>query len=150
MLLTISWLGVIHPHGSSELSRTRRLELLMKNQFEISGFVNTIASWSLLLQNWTCKVLVVTRFWTKGKSMSVCLVLMWKIGFVVRYVVLKLSHHNIRGVERWKSSSLIKVCSKIISAVVLAMDLYSASVLDLAIMFCFFELQKIRCLPRNM
>ena len=58
-----------------------------------------------------------------------------------------LSHQSVGG-ERFNFSSLRRELIQINSDVALAIALYSASVLDLATVACFFELQEIRLLPR--
>ena len=57
------------------------------------------------------------------------------------------SHHNV-GAGRFNQSSLRSELIQINSDVALAIALYSASVLDLANVTCFFELQEMRLLPR--
>ena len=77
-----------------------------------------------------------------------CFVRACRIGFVDMSTVLKLSHHST-GTWPWGiCNSVSKNCIQVTSAAKVARFLYSASVLLLEIMFCFFEFQDIRFEPR--
>ena len=60
-----------------------------------------------------------------------------------------LSHHSVGG-GKFSRSSLRSELTQINSDVALAIALYSASVLDLETVTCFFELQEMRFFPRYM
>ena len=60
-----------------------------------------------------------------------------------------LSHHSVGG-GKFNRSSLRSELTQINSDVALAIALYSASVLDLETVTCFFELQEMRFVPRYM
>lgn len=138
--LVLGVLRLMCPCKSRGVSSTRRLECKEKKQSETSGLVNTSANWSLLLQNLTWRDLAATQSCTKRKSISMCLVRELYTGLDVKYVTLKLSHHNTGGVKRGKPSYLIKICNQITSVVMLAKNLHSISMLDLVIVLYFFEL----------
>jgi hypothetical protein len=62
---------------------------------------------------------------------SICFVQTWNTGLAERYVAPILSHHNTAALDYDTPNSSSKVCTHITSAIALANDLYSASVLDL-------------------
>ena len=62
---------------------------------------------------------------------------------------LILSQYNTRVEARYAPISHKIYVSQASSTVVEAIDLYSTFVLDLATVGCFFALQEIRLLPRN-
>jgi hypothetical protein len=66
-----------------------------------------------------------------------------------RYVAPMLWHHNLAECALGTHNSFNKDCIQITSAVVLARDLYSASVLDLDTLACFLVLQLMRLEPKN-
>ena len=58
--------------------------------------------------------------------------------------------HQINGALCWNTpNSFSSDCTQIISVVMLAIALYSTSVLDLDTVACFLELQNTRFVPRN-
>lgn len=68
-----------------------------------------------------------------------------------KYVVPKLSHHSVGALVKKKNfflSSFKRDFIYKISQVVLATDLYSASVEDLATVGCFLDPYEIRCEPK--
>jgi hypothetical protein len=79
-----------------------------------------------------------------------CLVLAWKIGLADKYFAHILSHHSLVVEGQATCISHINFCSHMISAVALATDLYSVSVLDHETVFCFLVLHDTRFVPRNM
>jgi hypothetical protein len=60
-----------------------------------------------------------------------------------------LSTHTLAHEGLETCNSLNRVCTHIISAVVLAKDLYFASVLDLKIVACFFAFHDTRLFPKK-
>ena len=86
---------------------------------------------------------------TKWKSISTCLVQAWKTGLEDKYVAPMLSHHIIGGDWSETPSSDKRVVNHLISAATLASALYSASVLDLATVACFLQLQETKLDPRK-
>jgi hypothetical protein len=66
-----------------------------------------------------------------------------------KYVAPRLSHHNLANFGPLTPSSFNKVCTHMTSAIALAKDLYSASVLDLETVACFLAVHDIRLEPRN-
>ena len=97
--------------------------------------------------NLTSRAPEATRSRTKWKSISMCFVRAWKTGLAVRYVAPKLSHHKTGTRCCATPSSLSSDSTQMGSVAPLARALYSASVLDLEIVGCFFELHEIRFGP---
>jgi len=63
---------------------------------------------------------------------------------------LRLSQYRTGGVVSGMCRSLRRNVNQVISTAVLAMERYSASVLEREIVCCFFEHHEIRFLPRKM
>lgn len=78
-----------------------------------------------------------------------CFSLAWNTGLADRYVAPKLSHHKTKVSLTRIPSSASKDSNHIISAVALAMDLYSALVLDLETVACFLALHDARLESKN-
>ena len=113
-----------------------------------TGFVMISASWLCVLTwvKWSNPNCTCSR--TKWQSMSMCLVLSWKVGLEAMCKAVWLSQSNlIAPAETPKSFS--SCTSQMTSLVTLAMALYSASVDDCAIVFHFFDFQETRASPRN-
>ena len=133
-----------------ELHTTFRLVLKRSSICLVAGLVNTSANWSSVEINLTSSSQAATRSLTKWKSISMCLVRAWKTGLAVRYVAPKLSQDRT-GTRCWDTpSSLSSDSTQMASAAPFAKALYSASVLDLDTVGCFFELQEMRFGPTNM
>jgi hypothetical protein len=74
----------------------------------------------------------------------------WKTRFTVRYLAPILSHNSLAVVGQKIRSSHNRVWIHNISAIALAIALYSTSVLDRETVFCFLALHDIRFVPRKM
>ncbi|GKE28780.1 hypothetical protein Tco_1444164 [Tanacetum coccineum] len=81
--------------------------------------------------------------------MSMCLVLACWTGLDARAIEEMLLHMIGTGVELCTLNSYNKHLSQVISHVVSAKALYSASVDDLETTFCFLDCQEIRLEPRK-
>ena len=97
---------------------------------------------------WTKTFLCRTFSLTKYKSNLLCFVLACNIGLVVNIIVLRLSHQVTSGVGKVILISERRDCSQVISATKLARLLYSASVLDLDTVCCFFDCQVTKFEPK--
>jgi hypothetical protein len=78
-----------------------------------------------------------------------CFVRAWDTGFDDKYLAPRLSHHNQVAGGAFTPNSSKSDCIHIISAVAFATALYSAFVLDLETVACFFAHHEIRFGPKK-
>ena len=97
---------------------------------------------------WTETFLCRTFSLTKYKSNSTCFVLACNIRLASNIIVLRLSHQITGGVGKVTLISERRDCSQVISTTKLARLLYSASVLDLDTVCCFFDCQVTKFEPK--
>lgn len=114
----------------------------------LNDFVKISAIWSIEGICKTCRCWAAIFSLTKWKSNSICLVLTCKIRLDTRAIALKLSTQTVGTLIDTIPSSWRRELNHVISAIVCARLLYSASVLDLEIETCFFMLQERRLPPR--
>ena len=141
--------SLTRPRKLNGMGRTLSLDRRRENREEDMGFVRRSASWSWVETKRTSRVLAATMSRTKWKSISMCLVLAWKIGFEERYVAPMLSHQRIGEVDLERPSSRRRDWSHLTSAAALESALYSTSVLDRATVAYFLQLHEIKLRPRK-
>jgi len=83
----------------------------------------------------------------KWRSISMCLVLLWKTGLELIWSVVWLSHICVIWVTSPNCNSLNNCLSQTSSKVVEAIVLYYAFALDLATTLCFLLFQEIKLSP---
>ncbi len=84
-----------------------------------------------------------TRSWTQCHHKSICLVHLWNWGFIVIDIDLSLSSSRRTGSFWINPSSPYRWWSYIASCTASKIATYSASVVDKAIVVCFFDIQVI-------
>lgn len=114
-----------------------------------NAFVRMSVAWSFIVTNRTCRVLAATLSQTKWKFMAKCLDLKCSVGLFERTIAPKLSHHTTIGVGWSYPSSPSSIFTHSNSAIVSATLRYSASVVDLDTVGCFFELHESRFDPKK-
>ena len=129
--------GGVHQH-IFEKSNMFNSFLSLQNLFSSNGLVNILASWSsvptLSMQTSPfCWWSLMKRWWT-----SMCFVLACWTGLLVNLIALSLSHSNDTFLNL--IPKLFKVAFiQSIYAQQLSADMYSASMVDNATLFCFFD-----------
>jgi hypothetical protein len=78
-----------------------------------------------------------------------CFIRAWETGFADKNVAHKLSHQRHGFSCNLTPSSFRRASTQIFSALALASDLYSASILDLETVACFRALKETRFGPMN-
>ena len=121
--------------------------ILVSNAFNcwpLRAFVRRSASYewvgvknNLMTLSWTLSL-------TKSQSICICLVLSWNIGFSPIYMAAWVPQKSIASLGWNTSKSFNKAKIQVISQVVTAMALYSASAEDLETMNCFLDFHEIR------
>ena len=131
-----------------EKSMTFSSFLNLQNRFSSKGLVNISASWSSVP---IPSILISPLFtWSLRKwcRISICFVLECYTRFVAIFMTLLLSH-NKRISSNFTPNSR-RVCFIHNNwAQQLPAEIYSASAVERATKFCFFEDQETRDLPRN-
>ena len=130
-------------------SRIISLELRRWNLAEVNPLENNSASWAEVEINLSKISLRTTFSLVKWLSTSTCLVRAWNTGLVARDNAPRLLHRSIGGQGRGIRRSLSSIRSQYNSAVTIAMDQYSDSILDWDTTSCFFALQEIKQGPRK-
>ena len=139
--------GEVHQH-IFEKSNMFNSFLSLQNLFSSNGLVNISASWSLvptlsMQMSPFCWWSLMKWWWT-----SMCFVLACWIGLLVNLIALSLSHSNDTFLKLIPKSLKVAFIQSTY-AQQLPMDMYSASVVDNATLFCFFDDHKISNLPNN-
>ena len=96
------------------------------------------------IETFLCKTFSLTKY----KSDSMCFVLACNIGLAANITVLRLSHQITSGVGKVILIYERKDCNQMIFAIKLARLLYSASILDLDTVCCFFDYQVTKFEPK--
>ena len=110
--------------------------------------VKMSVSWSMKETNLITKSLQRTRSRLKWKLTSMCFVWAWNIGFDAMVRAETLSHHRIRGWDKWILRSLSKVRIQHTSTEAVASAQYSDSVEDRDIVDCFLADRVMGLEPR--
>ncbi|XP_028763318.1 probable LRR receptor-like serine/threonine-protein kinase At1g51820 [Neltuma alba] len=147
--LTGSIPNALKENAELQLSVSNNPGLCQKNSCQKHNFViPLIASVAALVILIVIVALVIWRLrhkrdktWSlmKCASISMCLVLAWCTGFEASAAALVLSHHMVGILLIFSFSSESREEIQHNSVAMLARDLYSDSVLDLATTFCFLE-----------
>ena len=122
--------------------------LSLQNLFSSNGLVNMSASWSSVP---TLSMQMSPFCWwslMKWWRTSMCFVLVCWTGLLVSLIALSLSYSNGTFVNLIPKSLKV-VFIQSIYAQQLPADMYSASAVDNAILFCFFDDHETSDLPNN-
>ena len=122
--------------------------LSLQNLFSSSGLLNMLASWSSVP---TLSIEMSPFYWwslMKWWRTSMCFILACWTGLLVNLIVLSLSYSN-GTLLNLISKSLKVAFIQSICAQQLPADMYSASAVDNAILFCFFDDHETSDLPNN-
>ena len=121
--------------------------LSLQNLFSSNGLVNTLASWSSVP---TLSMQMSPFCWwslMKWWRTSMCFVLACWTGLLVNLIALSLSHSNGTFLNLIPKSLKVAFIQSICAQ--LPADIYSASVVDNATLFCFFDDHETSDLPNN-
>ena len=122
--------------------------LSLQNLFSSNGLVNISASWSSVP---TLSMQISPFYWwslMKWLRTSMCFVLASWIRLFVNLTALSLSHSNGTFLNLIPKSLKVAFIQRI-CAQQLPVDMYSASVVDNATLFCFFDDQDTSDLPNS-
>lgn len=111
--------------------------------------VKMLASWSTLRMYRTSSFRCKTLSLMKWASISMCLVLAWKIGLVARCPILMLSHQIMGAEKHWQCNSFNRDCYHVSFAVQCTSAWYFDLVLNRSTIFCFLEDHETRFSPKN-
>jgi hypothetical protein len=122
--------------------------LSLQNLFSSSGLVNISASWSSLS---TLSINMSPFYWwslLKWWQISMCFVLACWTELLVSLIALSLSHSNGTCLNLIPKSFKVAFIQRIY-AQQLPTDMYSASAVENATLFCFFDDQDTSDLPNS-
>ena len=143
----MSYKWAVHQH-IFEKSNMFNSFLSLQNLFSSNGLVNISASWSSVP---TLSMQISPFYWwslMKWWRTSMCFVLACWIGLLLNLIALSLSHSNGTFLNLIPKSLKVAFIQSICAQQPPA-DMYSASVVDNATLFCFFDDHKTSDVPNS-
>lgn len=127
------------PQDEVYIFNTPILKRIVENEVKPRDLARIPANWCPI---GTCNVLIdlANNFsLTIWQSMLICLVRLWNTGLAIIWSVAWLSQKRATGLELWIAKSFNRCYNYVISQVAIAIAWYSASRVDLDIVFYFFD-----------